>query len=164
MIMFRVLALCVLWAFAIAAQAQVHKCIDASGKTTYSQSPCPAGTKSGAVSRTVPPAPPPSAQAAGKGAAKDAKASGPKTAAELEQEFRKRKQEQEKATEKDAQERANAKTRETNCRNARLHVAALDSGAPLARIDARGNRSIIDESQRKQERVYARKAVEEWCK
>lgn len=162
--MFRVLALCVLWAFAIDAQAQVHKCIDARGKTTYSQSACPAGTKSGAISHTVPPAPPPSAPAAGKGAAKDAKASGPKTAAELDQDFRKRKQEQEKAREKDAQERANAKTRETNCRNARLHVATLNSGAPLARIDAKGNRTILDDSQREQDRGHALKAVEEWCK
>jgi len=43
-----------LYLWAAGAQAQVYKCIDASGKTTYLQSPCPAGAKSSAISRTVP--------------------------------------------------------------------------------------------------------------
>lgn len=160
--MFRVLLLSVLSAYAITVQAQVHKCIGPNGKTTYSQSPCPAGSKAGDIRRTIPPATPPSAPSAGKGDSD--KASGPKTAAELDKDFRKRKQEQEKDRDKEAKDQENARIRERNCRNARQHVAALDSGAPLARIDEKGNRTLLSDSQREQEKAYARKAIEDWCK
>jgi len=158
--MFRVLLLTVLCVYAISVQAQVHKCIGPNGKTTYSQSPCPAGSKSREIRQTVSPAPPPSAPS--KGAAD--KASGPKTAADIEKDFRKRRQEQDQEREKEAKEQENARVRERNCRNARQHVAALNSGAPLARIDANGNRTMLSDSQREQEKVFASKAVDEWCK
>lgn len=160
--MFRVLLLSVLSAYAITVQAQVHKCIGPNGKTTYSQAPCPAGSKSGEIRHTIPPAAPPAAPSTGKADAE--KASGPKTAADLEKDFRKRRQEQEKDREKAAQEQENARIRERNCRNARQHVAALNSGAPLARIDAKGNRTMLTDSQREQEKVFANKAIDEWCK
>ena len=169
--MVRILVLSALSVFAAGAQAQVYKCIDASGKTTYLQSPCPSGAKSTAISQTVPPAPPQSEPAAGVGSAekadkagKAAKASGPKTAAELEQDFRKRKQEQEKAREKEEQKLAETKAREENCRNSRLHVINLESGARQVRVDEKGNRNVLDEGQVEQEKASARKLVEQWCK
>ena len=166
--MVRILVLSALSVFAAGAQAQVYKCIDASGKTTYLQSPCPSGAKSTAISQTVPPAPPPVEPAAGAGGAekagKAAKASGPKTAAELEQDFRKRKQEQEKAREKEEQKLAETKAREENCRNSRLHVINLESGARQVRVDEKGNRNVLDEGQVEQEKANARKLVEQWCK
>ena len=172
--MVRILVLSALSVFAAGAQAQVYKCIDASGKTTYLQSPCPSGAKSKAISQTVPPAPPQSEPPAGVGSAekegkadkagKAAKASGPKTAAELEQDFRKRKQEQEKAREKEEQKLAETKAREENCRNSRLHVINLESGARQVRVDEKGNRNVLDEGQVEQEKASARKLVEQWCK
>ena len=166
--MVRILVLSALSVFAAGAQAQVYKCIDASGKTTYLQSPCPSGAKSTAISQTVPPAPPQSEPAAGVGSGekggKAAKASGPKTAAELEQDFRKRRQEQEKAREKDEQKLAETKAREENCRNSRLHVINLESGARQLRVDEKGNRNVLDEGQVEQEKANARKLVEQWCK
>ena len=166
--MVRILVLSALSVFAAGAQAQVYKCIDASGKTTYLQSPCPSGAKSTAISQTVPPAPPPVEPAAGAGGAekagKAAKASGPKTAAELEQDFRKRKQEQEKAREKEEQKLAETKAREENCRNSRLQVINLESGARQVRVDEKGNRNVLDEGQVEQEKANARKLVEQWCK
>ena len=169
--MFRTLVLSVFSVFATGAQAQVYKCIDASGKTTYLQSPCPSGAKSTAISRTVPPAPPQSEPAAGVGGAgkadkagKAAKASGPKSAAELEQEFRKRKQEQEKAREKEEQKLAETKAREDNCRSSRLQIINLDSGAPQSRINEKGERQVLDEAGVAQEKAKARKLAEQWCK
>lgn len=37
------------FAVANAAQAQINKCVDATGKTVYSQGPCPKGAKASAV-------------------------------------------------------------------------------------------------------------------
>ena len=169
--MLRILVLSVLSVLAAGAQAQVYKCVDASGKTTYEQSPCPAGAKSTAISRTVPPAPPPAAPAAGDGradkagkAGKSAKAEGPKTAAELEQDFRKRRQEQEKLQEKEEQKLAEAKMREENCRNARTQAINLESGVRLSRVDEKGDRNYLSESQVEQEKANSRKLVEQWCK
>lgn len=170
--MFRTLVLSVFSVFATGAQAQVYKCIDASGKTTYLQSPCPSGAKSTAISRTVPPAPAQAEPAVGgaeKGgkadkAGKAAKASGPKSAAELEQEFRQRQQEQEKAREKEAQKLAETKAREENCRNSRLQLVNLESGARQLRIDDKGERQVLDEAGVEQAKANARKLVDQWCK
>ena len=169
--MFRTLVLGVFSVLAAGAQAQVYKCIGAGGKTTYLQSPCPSSAKSAAIRRTVPPAPPQSEPAASIGrpdkadkAGKAAKASGPKSAAELEQEFRKRKQELEKSREKEAQKLAETKSRDENCRNSRLQIINLESGARQFRIDEKGERQFLDEAGIEQERAKARKLAEEWCK
>lgn len=171
--MLRILALSALSVYAAAAQAQVYKCVDASGKTAYLQSPCPTGAKSTAITRAVPPAPtPPAAEKAGadkgdKGdkAGKDGKAaSGSKTAAEQELEFRKRRQEQEKAQEKEAQKLAETKVRGENCRNARLQLINLESGARQLRMDEKGERSFLNEDQIEREKASARKLAEQWCK
>jgi Domain of unknown function (DUF4124) len=171
--MFRTLVLSVFLVFATGAQAQaqVYKCIDAGGKTTYLQSPCPSGAKSTAISRTVPPAAPQSEPAAGVGGAdkadkagKAAKASGPKSAAELEQDFRKRKQEQEKSRQKEEQKLAETKAREDNCRNSRAQIINLESGVRQSRIDEKGERQFLDEAGVEQEKANARQLAEQWCK
>lgn len=169
--MSRTLVLLVFSVFATCAQAQVYKCIDAAGKTTYLQSPCPSGAKAAAISRTVPPAPPQSEPASGAGgtekadkAGKAAKASGPKSAAELEMEFRKRKQEQEKARAKEEQKLADTQAREENCRKSRLQIISLESGAPQGRINEQGERQVMDEAGVAQELASARKLADQWCK
>jgi len=160
----RTLLLAALWVIAASAQAQVYKCIDPGGKTTYSQSPCPANSRSGAIARTVPDAPAGAPPAGESAAGKAAKASGPKTAADLEQDFRKRRKDQEEAQKKDAEKAADARVRDENCRNARQQVVTLESGVPQMRVDEQGNRTIPDQSQIEREKAFARKAVEQWCK
>ena len=142
-------------------QAQVYKCVDASGKTVYSQVPCPANTKSSSV-RTAPPAPRP-APAAGADA-KPAASTGPKTAAELEQEFRKRRTDQEAATKKEQEKFAESKDREENCRTARAQLAGLEAGTRQVRIDEKGERVFLDDSQTARETERMRKAVQDFCK
>lgn len=151
--------------FAAGAQAQVYKCVDASGRTTYLQSACPSGAKSSTVSRTVPPAPSPAPTPAGAAdkSGKAGKASEPKSAAELEQEYRKRRQDQEKAQEKEQQKLAEAKMREENCRNARIQITGLESGV-RARINEKGERYALDDTQYEQELASARRLADQWCK
>jgi len=55
--MIRFIFLSALSLLAAGAQAQVYKCVDASGKTAYSQSPCPGSARSAPVARAAPPAP-----------------------------------------------------------------------------------------------------------
>ena len=167
--MARISLLILLWLPAWAAHSQVYKCVDpATGKTAYLQSPCPTGARSAEVRSTVPaasavPAPAPGAGgAANKSAA--AKSSGPKTAAELEQDFRKRRQEQEEAQKKDEEKAAAAKAKEVNCRNARQQLITLESGVRQSRVNEKGERYFLDESQSEQEKAQARKAADQFCK
>jgi hypothetical protein len=49
----RALALGALLALAPAVEAQVYKCIDSAGRTTYQQTPCPASARGGPVDLVV---------------------------------------------------------------------------------------------------------------
>jgi hypothetical protein len=136
------------------AQAQVHKCVDAGGKTVYSQSPCPKDAKSSTLQRTPPPAPP--------AAAKGDKSSGPKTAAELDQEFRKRQKEQGEAQKKQEETLAQAREKEENCKRSRAHLASLDSGRQM-RMDDKGERVFMEDAEVDREKERARKSVQTFC-
>ncbi|HMH19797.1 MAG TPA: DUF4124 domain-containing protein [Burkholderiales bacterium] len=158
---------------ASSAQAQVHKCLDAAGKVTYTQDPCPANTKPESMSRRVIPAPAPSAPADGaakgdaaKGdAAKGdaAKNAAPKTPAEQEQAFRKRQQDQAKASKDSEQKAAEARQKEEYCRNARERLAQFEVGGRISRVDAQGERYYIDDAQVEQEKSRARADMSKAC-
>lgn len=162
--MIRFIFLSALSLLAAGAQAQVYKCVDASGKTAYSQSPCPGSARSAPVARAAPPAPAAAPAAKGGDAGKAAKPSGPKSAAELEQEFRKRKQEQEDVRKKEEQKLAEAKDKEENCRSARQQLASIEAGMRQARINEKGERYFLDDGQIAQEKTSARKSIDQWCK
>lgn len=152
------------FALASLANAQVNKCIDATGKVFYSQTPCPPNTKSSSISPR-PAASPASGIASSREDEKaGAKSSGPKTTAELEQEFRKRRTEQEEAAKKEQQKLTDAKTKDENCRSSKMQLASLESGARQARIDEKGERTFLNEAQIASEIERARKAVQNWCK
>ena len=155
------IAFIVFFAFASAAQAQVNKCVDATGKTVYVQGACPAGAKASKIA-TAPAAPPPAAAAAKSGDA--AKAGGPKTAAELEQDFRKRQQEQADARKKEEERLAQAKGEQENCVAARRQLAGLELGGRQSRINDKGERIFLEDAQIEQETQRARQAVANSCK
>jgi len=153
------------------AQAQVYKCVDSSGKTIYSQDPCPANTKSGTISRSGPsapaaPSPDSTADKAAKGdAAKSAapKTAAPMTAAEQEQAFRKRQQDQAKAAKESGQKDADAQRKAEACRNARDRLAQYEIGGRLSRINAQGERYYLEDAQVEQEKVQARADIARAC-
>jgi hypothetical protein len=153
-----------------AAHSQVYKCVDpATGKVAYLQSPCPASTRAEAVWKAVPSAPA-TVQApalGGEGAAAKtaaAKSSGPKTAAELEQDYRKRRQEQDDVRKKEDEKLAAGKAKEDNCRSARQQLVSLESGVRQARVNDKGERYFLEDAQVEQEKAQARKSVEQSCK
>jgi hypothetical protein len=145
------------------AHAQVYKCVDAAGRTVYSQTPCPASAKSTTLSRTAPstPAPDAGADAAKAGAAKDG---APRNAAEQEQAFRKRLQEQQEAQKKDAQKLADAKEKEQNCSSARSQLAQYEGGGRIARFDDKGERTYLGDDEINREKARIRALVDLWCK
>ena len=141
------------------AWAQVYKCVDSTGKTVYSQSPCQGGTKSSTIRQAVPPAP---AGAAASGAA--AKSSGPKSAAEQEIEFKKRRLEEAEAAKKAQDKAGEEQSKAENCRSAKASLASLESGARQSRTNENGERYFLEDGQIAQEKERARKAVDSWCK
>lgn len=147
------------------AQAQVHKCVDAAGRVVYSQTPCPANTKSGTITRRIDAAPsvPQPAAAAEKAEKGEAvKEGATKTPVNQEQAFRKRAQEREK-NDKDAEQKAaEAKRKEDNCRVARERLAQLEMGR-VTRVNPQGERYFLDDAQVEQQKAGAQAEVGQAC-
>jgi len=150
------------------AQAQVYKCVDAAGKVIYSQTPCPASTKSGTITRRIDAAPS-APQAAPAAAAEKAekgeavKEAAPKTPVDQEQAFRKRVQEREKSDKDAAQKTAEAKLKEDNCRVARERLAQAEIGGRVTRVNPQGERYFLDDAQLEQQKAGARADVGQFC-
>ncbi len=143
-------------ALAGTAHAQVYKCVDASGKTVYAQTPCPRGERS-TMLKANPPAPPPPVEGQSPGV-------NPKSAPQQEQEFRKRRLEQQEATKKSGEQEAQAKEKEENCRAARAQLAGLNAGMRQVRINQQGERVYLEDSQIEQEKARAQRAIDAACK
>jgi hypothetical protein len=138
----------------LAAHAQLVKCVGKDGKVEYAVQ-CPTGvqeqqtgirnTKEGPTSST--------------------KAAPQKSAAESEAEFRKRQTDQQTAATKKDEDAKDAEARKANCENSRAHLAALDSGERVVRNDpVTGERSYLDDNERKKAVIEARRSVDGWCK
>ena len=135
------------------ASAQVYKCVDASGKTVYLQSPCPPGQSSKVIRATPPPA-------------QEAPAAKPGDKPPLtpEQAFQKRQKDRQEADKKAGDEQAEAQRKEQACQQAREQLARFDSGVRIAGIDAKGERYYLDDAQLAQEKARAQASVSQWCK
>ncbi|WP_265941832.1 DUF4124 domain-containing protein [Dechloromonas sp. A34] len=94
----------------------------------------------------------------------DKTAEAPKTTAEKDLEFKKRQLEAREKSEKDAKEQKAAADKQDNCERARRNLAALESNQPMARLDEKGERKVMDNSQRQQELERTRQIMTESCK
>ncbi len=130
-----------------AAFAQVYSWKDASGKVHYGDRP-PADKQ--VETRKVAPPPP---------ASSDAEAA--RQAAEKKLAEREKKAEAE--TKQPAEDPAQARIREENCRNAKANLAAIESGQIRFRMTETGEREALDGAVREAELARARKAVGDWC-
>ncbi|HWA39842.1 MAG TPA: DUF4124 domain-containing protein [Burkholderiales bacterium] len=148
-------------AFAGAAAAQQFKWVDKDGRVRYGDTPPPGvkATPLGAPATGRAPAPAPEAAAKD---ARDAK-KGPLTPAEQEAEFRRRQQAATKDAEKQAKADEDARARKQNCVNAQASLRQLESGERVARLNEKGEREFLEDSQRAGEIARARKSVSEWC-
>jgi hypothetical protein len=83
---------------------------------------------------------------------------------ERELEARKRAADQEQAAKARAEQEKLAAQRAENCRRARSHVAALESGQRIARVNDKGEREVLDDRGRAEEMRQAREVIASECK
>ena len=83
---------------------------------------------------------------------------------DVELDARKRAAEQEQAAKTRADEARLAAQRAENCRRARSHVATLDTGQRIARVNERGEREVIDDRARADELRQAREVIASDCR
>ncbi len=148
--------------FASLPTAAQWKWKDASGRITVSDLPPP---------RDVPPqnilqrpelrqaAPTPAASAASSAAAPT-----PQPAVDRELQARRDAAAREQGAREKAEAARLAEQRAQNCRNARTHLAALDSGQRIARFNDKGEREILDDAQRAAEAQRAREVIASDCR
>ena len=111
---------------------------------------------SGSTDGTAPPALP--------AAPPTAPPNAPPTALEREVQLRKRAAEQEQSTKAKAEEDRVSVQRAENCRAARGHLIALESGQRIARTNDKGEREVLDDKGRSDEQRRAREVVSSDCR
>lgn len=105
---------------------------------------------------------PAAAVAASAPAASASAASRPKVDTELE--TRKAKAEAEQKAKTKAEEDKQAALRAENCQRARQHLATLQSGQRIARVNSKGEREILDDQGRNQEQQVAQRVIDSDCR
>jgi len=147
------------------SQAQ-WKWRDKDGNITVSDRPPPRevadkdilGRPTAARRTALQPAAPASAASAASAAA-DAK--GP---LDREVEARRRAAEQEQAAKAKADEARTSAQRAENCQRARAQIGTLESGQRLTRVNAKGEREVLDDQARMAELAQAREAATANCR
>lgn len=137
------------------AQAQAYRWTDKDGKTRYGDFP-PAGVK-------ATPMKPPSGGSAPAPADKGAKGTQ-KPPVDPAQAFNERRQKEKEAAAKAEKERADAETRKLNCDRSQGYLRALESGQRMASMDAKGERTYLDDAGRKAQIEETRAEVAKNCK
>lgn len=103
------------------------------------------------------------AASAASGAAASAPAQ-PASPLEAEVEARRRAAEQQAAAKARADDERLAAQRAENCRRARAHASALESGQRMARSNERGEREVLDDKGRADELRLAREVIASDCR
>jgi Domain of unknown function (DUF4124) len=153
------------------AEAQ-WKWRDKGGRVQYSDLPPPASVseqdilqRPGGAQRQVaaPVARPAAAAASAPASAASGAALAPKTV-EPELEAKRRKVEEEKLAQAKAEEQRMAAARADNCARARAQLRTLDDGIRIARTNAAGEREILDDKARAEERKRTTDIMATDCK
>ena len=141
----------IILALPLASQAQMYSWKDANGKVHYGDRP-PAENQTQA--RKVQGAPRETGDVA----------AARKSATERQFDEREKQAKAEEGAKKPAEDPAQAKIREDNCKRARANLASLESGQARFSINDKGERVALDGAVRDAELARARKSVDEWCK
>ena len=145
-----------------------YKWKDSRGQTHVSDLPPPPGIPDKDVLQRPPPrrSPSPAAPAAAASApaatAVATAASRPLVDPELQ--ARQRRAEQDAQAKARADEARLAEQRAGNCQRARAQLAMLESGQRMVRIDARGERVVVDDATRQAEAQQARQVISSECR
>ena len=155
---------------ALPAEAQ-WKWRDKSGRVQYSDLPPPASVTeqeilqrpNGAQRQTAPVAQPVAVAASAAASASSGATLAPKTT-EPELEAKRRKAEEEKAAPAKAEEQKLAAARADNCVRAKAQLRTIDDGIRIARTNANGEREILDDKARADERKRTSEIMASDCK
>ena len=137
---------------------------DKAGQITVSDLPPPRDVAPQDILQRPDPAALARQAAAAPASAASAAAVPQRPAVDPELQARRRAAEQEQAAREQAGAAKLAEQRQQNCRNARSHLAALDSGQRIARINDKGEREILDDRQRAEESRRAREVIASDCR
>jgi len=157
------------WGALLASPAEAQwKWRDKSGRVQYSDLPPPASVAEKDVLQRPGGAQRPAAPAAPVAAAPASAASGvavltPKTV-EPELEAKRRKAEEEKAAKDKAEEQRIAAAKADNCNRARAQLRTIDDGIRIARTNAQGEREVLDDKGRAEERRRTMEIIASDCK
>ncbi|WP_435627016.1 DUF4124 domain-containing protein [Candidatus Ferrigenium straubiae] len=142
------------------AFAGLSKWVDANGKVHYSDEPPPPNVK--VEKLRLPSAA--EAPVSTSGVAATSAPAGPKTIAEREAEMKKAQQAKKEAADKAAKEQARVDAEKVNCAAAQQNLRVLQEGMRLVEIDAKGERSYLDDNQRRQRIEKAQQDINTYCK
>lgn len=140
---------------------------DAKGQLHASDQPPPRDIPDKDVIRrptVVRAAPAPASAASGSTVAAPARAVIASAPVDPELLKRKARAEQDAKAKAQAEEQRLAGVRAENCQRARTHLATLDSGSRLVRVNERGERVVLDDTARAQEAAQARNVVATECR
>jgi hypothetical protein len=93
-----------------------------------------------------------------------ASAAGQRSRVDPELEARRAKAEHEQKANARAEEDKLAGLRAENCQRARQHLAALESGQRIARVNSKGEREVLDDKGRADEMMQARQVIGSDCR
>jgi hypothetical protein len=94
-----------------------------------------------------------------------AKASAPKlTGKDAQLEAKKKQAEEEEAAKKKAEEEKVAAAKADNCNQAKRYLTTLDSGIRIANTNAKGEREVMDDGKRAEEKKRAQGVADTSCK
>ena len=133
--------------------AAISKWVDNQGQVHYSDRLPPPEAKSETLR-----------SASGTQDSASSSADATKTIAEREAELKKDKAEKQSAADKSAQKKATEDALKASCASAQENLRTLQSGVRLVEIDASGERSYIDDTQRQQRIGKAQKDMSNYCK
>jgi hypothetical protein len=155
----RILAVAVVCAIVPWAHAQLYKWVDDNGKVHYSDQPPPSSVKS---TKTIERARAPAVSAPSGNAAPET-AKGPRTVADQEMEFRKRRVQAAEAEAKRQQEVQASAEKQRNCQQAKARVTNLERGGRVTKQGADGEQYFLEDADIARELVEARKVADSWC-
>ena len=151
----------------VPAHAQTYQWKDSAGRTIISDTPPPGAAKS---TRTLGGAPQKASignektEAVGTEKKTEKPADAEKTMAEKDLDFKKRQLEAKEKADKEAKEQKLAADKKENCERARRNLTAMEANHPIATFDEKGERQILDKTQREQEMARTRQIVADTCK
>ncbi len=131
-----------------AADAQIYQWKDDNGKTVISDKPPSGPVKEQRKIETE---------------STGGIATGQKTIADRDLDFRKRQKEAQDNAEKAKKQQTAAADKAENCANARRQLTTLESGERISMRDDKGERYYLDDAQRQQEIVRTRQIVAQSC-